>query len=173
MAISAVLAAYDVDVIREVTDPRTGIQTSEKYMDYMPHAGQLKVYCESVAARRDRFKKLANLPCPDFAQARLEASVAGPGGLANVFVPHDNPRYPSLVEWSKSADDRLWKFGKSTDGRSGIWVAYNIWDDRQTVARKVSPAAQSQPLGLSEATLKAMKQVDDARSWGQDKGAAE
>jgi hypothetical protein len=53
-AVAAVLSLYDADLIREVTDPRTGIMTSEKYMSFMLNAGELKVYCEGIAARRDR-----------------------------------------------------------------------------------------------------------------------
>jgi hypothetical protein len=101
--------AYHTDLIREVTDPNTGIQTTEKYMTFMPNAGELKVYCEGAAARRDRIQKLGALPRPDFSHARLPPPPPSPGDLANVFVPADNPRYASLLEWAKTADPRLFK----------------------------------------------------------------
>jgi hypothetical protein len=140
-AISAVLSIYDPDLIREVTDPRSGIATSEKYMSFMPNAGELKVYCDGVAARRDRLQRLGSLPPVDFNRARLPPPPPAPGDKATVFVPDKNPRYPALVEWSKTADPREWKFGISSDGRSGIWVAFAVWDDRQTVARKIGDVA--------------------------------
>src|ERR1700730_13554767 len=70
-SIAAVLSMYDTDLIREVTDPRTGIMTSEKYMSFMPNAGELKVYCEGQAARRERLRRLGELPPADFSRARI------------------------------------------------------------------------------------------------------
>jgi hypothetical protein len=126
-AIAAVLACYDIDLIREVTDPRTGICTTEKFMTFMPNAGELKVYCEAVAARRERIRKLGELPRPDFTQARLSAPPPAAGDLASVFVPDGHPRYSKLVEWAKTASARMWKFGRSSDNRVGIWIAYDVW----------------------------------------------
>jgi hypothetical protein len=128
-AISAVLAMYDEEIIREVTDPRTGIAASERYMSFMPNAGELKVYCETVAARRDRLKRLGELPRPDFSRVQLPPAERPPGDLATIFVPTDNKRYSQLVEWSKTANPRLWKFGLSSDKRAGIWVSYDTWED--------------------------------------------
>lgn len=125
--ITAVLARYDSHVIREVTDPNTGIQTTEKFMTFMPNAGELKVYCEAVAARKDRIRKLGELPRPDFTQARLNAPEPAAGDLASVFVPDGHPRYSKLVEWAKTANERMWKLGRSSDNRVGIWIAYDIW----------------------------------------------
>lgn len=128
-AISAVLSLYDEDLIREVTDPRTGISTSEKHMSFLPNSGELKVYCDGIAARRERIRQLGALPV-DFSRGRLPPRPSRPGNQATVFVSEANSRYQDLVEWSKSADPRLWKFGKSSDGRSGIWVALHVLADR-------------------------------------------
>ena len=162
-AITAVLAMYDTDLIREVTDPRTGIATSEKYMSFMPNAGELKVYCDAVAARRDRIRRLGSLPAPDFTRARLSSPPRQPGDLATVFVPVENVRYPKFVEWAKTADPKLWKFGVSSDNRKGIWISHDTWDLRQVTARRV-PAAEPQRLALSEEALRAMALVDAERS---------
>lgn len=143
-AIASVLAWYDADLIREVTDPRTGICTAEKYMDYMPNAGQLKVYCDSVAARRDRLQRLGSLPAPDFSRPRLPPPPPMPGDKATVFVPNTHGRYPELAKWAQSpdTDPRLWQWGRSSDLRVGIWVAWNVWDDRRTlVGRSIGHAA--------------------------------
>jgi hypothetical protein len=138
-AIAAVLARYDTDLIREVTDPNTGIQTSEKFMTFMPNAGELKVYSDVAAARMDRIQRLGSLPSPDFTRARLAPPPPMPGDLATVFVPASNARFPSLLDWATlpSTDPRKFKY----DARPGIWVSYDIWDERQTAARSIGHAA--------------------------------
>jgi hypothetical protein len=129
-AIAAVLSSYDTDLIREVTDPRTGIAATEKYMSFMPNAGELKVYCDGVGSRRDRIRRLGELPAPDFSRPRLAAPPRAPGDLATVFVPASNPRYAALLEWSKTADVRLFKF----EARPGIWISWDTWDNRAATA---------------------------------------
>jgi hypothetical protein len=133
-AIAKVLSSYDTDLMREVTDPETGICATEKFMSFMPNAGELKVYCDGVAARRDRIQRLGALPAPDFTRPRLPPPPPSPGDLATIFVPASNPRYPAFVEWAKSADARLWKF----EARPGIWVSHDTWDQRQIATRKLS-----------------------------------
>ena len=137
-AVAAVLSMYDTDLIREVTDPRTGIMTSEKYMSFMPNAGELKVYCDKVAARRERIHRLGALPAPDFNRPRLPPPQPAPGDLAKVFVPASNNRFTMLVEWSKTADPRKFKFEK----RPGIWVSYDAWDNHIAAASKIGDVAR-------------------------------
>ncbi len=122
-AIGAVLARYEPDLIREVTDPNTGIQATEKFMTFMPQPGELKVYCDAVAARKDRLQRLGERRVPDPHQARLAAPEARPGDWANVFVRSDNPRYERVCTWAKTADPRLWRADVG-----GIWVGYNALD---------------------------------------------
>jgi hypothetical protein len=138
MAIAAVLSMYDTDLIREVTDPRTGICTTEKYMSRIPHAGELKVYCDGVAARRERIQRLGALPAPDFNRARLPPPPPAPGDLATVFVPATDTRYPSLVEWSKTADPRKFRI----EERPGICVSYDTWDNWMAAAPKIGDIAR-------------------------------
>jgi hypothetical protein len=161
-AITAVLTAYDTDLIREVTDPRTGIQTTEKYMSYMPHVGELKVYCEALAVRKERIKRLGDLPKPDFSRARLEPPPPAPGDLAQVFVPQGHVRYQALVDWTTNANPRFWKFGKSSDGRLGLWVTRNAWMEGERAAR--APDAQPECVSLSETALKVMRDIDAERN---------
>jgi hypothetical protein len=137
-AIAKVLSGYETNLIHEVTDPETGISATEKYMSFMPNAGELKVYCDGVAAVRDRIQRLGSLPRPDFDQKRLPRLPAGPGDLATVFVPISHPRYAALVDWTKTADTRLWKF----DGRPGIYVSYDTWDQRPTSTRNLGEIAK-------------------------------
>lgn len=160
-AIAAVLSLYDADLIREVTDPRTGICTSEKYMSFMPNAGELKVYCEGVAARRERLKRLGSLPAPDFSRPRLPPPEPQPGDKATIFVPAANPRYPELLKWSETADPRLFKF----EQRPGIWVSYDTWDNRQVKLRKPTDRPEvAQRLALSEEAKRVMATVDAERN---------
>lgn len=160
-AIAAVLAIYDADMIREVTDPRTGIITSEKYMSFMPSVGELKNYCDGVAARREHIKRLGSLPPVDFNRARLPPPPRQPGDLATIFVPASNPRYQELLEWSKTADTRKFKF----EQRPGIWVSYDTWDNRQVTARRIVRAdAPPQRLELSEEAKRVMGMVDAERN---------
>ena len=162
-AISAILSRYEPDLIREVTDPNTGIQTTEKHMTFMPNAGELKIYCETIAARRERLKRLGERRIPE-AAGRLEAPPPSPGDWANLFVSDAHPRYPRLVEWTKTGDPREWKFGKSSDGRNGVWIALRIWEDGQTIGRSASKVAREVSLSLSEEALKTMRDVDAERN---------
>lgn len=126
-AIAAILASYDdADLIREVTDPRTGISATEKFASFMPNAGELKIHCDGVARRKANLARLAALPAPDFSRPQLAKPGPRPGDLANAFVPATHPKYHDLVEWSRDADERLWRVGKSHDGRDGIFVAHGV-----------------------------------------------
>ena len=132
-AIAAVLSDYDFELMREVTDPRTGICTDEKFQTFMPNAGELKRYCEAKAAHRDRLQRLGGrrpVVPEDRRLAAADPRDAPDGTYANVFVPCIHDRYTALVEWAKTADRRKWKFGKSSTGIDGIWVAHDVWDQQ-------------------------------------------
>lgn len=158
-AISAVLSRYDTDLIREVTDPNTGICTTEKYMSFMPNAGELKVYCDGVVARRDRMQKLAELPPVDFSRARLPAPAPAPGSRAKIFVPASNARYQQMLDWSKTADSLDWKF----EARQGIWVSHAAWESRAVPPRqqRIEPVTS---LKLSDIARRTMADLDAERN---------
>lgn len=46
-----------------------------------------------------------------------------PRDLAQIFVPIGHPRCEHIVEMTKTEHPVWWKFGMSSDGRSGLWVA--------------------------------------------------
>lgn len=161
-AIARVLSIFDADLIREVTDPLTGVATSEKFAAFMPNAGELKLYCEGRAAHRERLRRLGSIPPVDFNRPRLAPPERQPGDLATIFVPATHPRYSKLVEWADTADPRLWKFGPSSDGRQGIWVSYGTWDLPQASAPR--PAELPQKLELSAEAKRVMGMVDAERS---------
>lgn len=160
-AIAAVLSTFDSELIREVTDPRTGISTTEKFCSFMPNAGELKRYCEDLAARRARLERLGSLDVPTRAQVFLPPRQPQPGDRANVFVPADNKHYPKLLEWSKSADPLLFKF----EHRPGIWVNYDIWEKRQSATRPRAHADDPKPLQLSPEAQKAIREADENRGY--------
>lgn len=135
-AIAAVLSGYDANLIREVTDPRTGIMTTEKYMSFMPNAGELKVYCEGIAAKRAHIKRLGELPRQDY--ARLPAPPPVDGDLATLFVSDMSPKYQMLLEWAETADKRLFKFDEQNHG---IWISLGVWETGAFALRKSKPPA--------------------------------
>lgn len=129
-AIAAVLCGYDSELIRDVTDPRIGICSDEKFATFPPNVGELKRYCEAKAAHRDHLKRLGSRRQPISAERLLAAPDprdAPDGCWANVHIPSTNGRYAAIVEWSKTADRRKWKFGKSSVGVDGIWIAHDVW----------------------------------------------
>lgn len=140
-AITAVLSLFDPDIIREATDPRLGISTTEKFRAFMPNSGELKAYCDALADRKERLKQLAAIPRLIPASHRLEAPEAPQGSCANVFVPEGHPRYARLCDWTKTTEPKFWKFGVSSDNRSGLWVSLDVWEGN-TQAR---PKPQSKP----------------------------
>jgi hypothetical protein len=159
--IAAVLTLYDFEIMREVTDPRTGIQTTEKFAAFMPNVGELKIYCEAVAARGERLQRLGSLPRPDFTRPQLPKPPPAPGDKATVFVPIDNSSYPALLEWSMRADTdpRLFKL----EQRPGIWVSYDTWENRRTATMPRTEASMPR-LELSEQAKRVMASVDAERN---------
>lgn len=161
-SITAVLSIFDTDLMREVTDPRTGIQTTEKYMSFMPNAGELKVYCDGIAARRDRIKRLGELP-PVKPVAFLPPPPHRPGDLANVFVPSTDRRYARLLRWSETADERHWKYD---DKRPGIWVTLEAFSGGETASR--SEWKRPVDLTLTDSAKRATGIVDASADQQQD-----
>lgn len=146
-AITAVLSRYDADLIREVTDPNTGIITSEKFMTFMPNAGELKVYCDGVAARRERLKHLGSLPAPNPARAVLPPPPPRPDDKANVFVPENHHQYAEIVAIAQRENERLWRFGDSQDGRVGIWIASHLIDGKKLNSMRSYSSLAKQIIG--------------------------
>lgn len=118
-AIAAVLALYAPSLIKLVTDPRTGISTTEKFRTFMPNSGELKAYCDEQQAIMDRHRRYAELPKPDYSGHDRE-----PVCVANLLVIKDSPRYRAIVDRSEKSDVQDWKWDER--GR-GIWVPLSWW----------------------------------------------
>lgn len=148
-----ILSKYAVEVIKAVTDPYSGLPSKKKENGYsgMPDVADVREACDDEANRIARMDRYRQLPAPDFNRPRLAAPQRVPGDLATIFVPESNPRYPALLEWSKTADGRKFKF----EQRPGIWISHDIWDARQTAARmtglKPLPEVLDHPTGAYQA----------------------
>lgn len=121
--LGAVLEEFPDEVITHVSDPRTGVQ---RRSEWPPTIAKIVAACEDHAAYLDRMRKPRAVPLPRLPSPRLQDMPAG--YLAQIFVPENHSRYQALVRWSETADRLYWKYGKSSDGRQGIWVNIGIWD---------------------------------------------
>lgn len=106
MAIASVLMSYSEEVIIDVTDPRTGISTQEKFRSFPPNSGELKAFCDVRDAYLCRINTYRHLP-PRMALPPPPRSDA-PGRRANLLVPKGVPRYEEMVKRSKTADPAEW-----------------------------------------------------------------
>lgn len=111
---TAVLADYSAEIIRYVTDPRTGISTHEKFRAFMPNPGEVKAVCEDQAERVAALNRYG----PPIQIDRQEVKHVH---WATVFVPAENARYPAMLAKSKdkTTDKREFYFDEK---RPGIWV---------------------------------------------------
>jgi hypothetical protein len=115
--LAAVLMDYPADIVRLAADPRTGVVSA--FPMGMPNVGQIRQFLEDKLSHRDKLQRLAEMPKPEF--TRLPKPSAGPGDLANVFVPVGTPMYDRFVERAKDADPREYRYDEK--GRAGIFVA--------------------------------------------------
>lgn len=160
-AVAAVLSMYDFEIIREATDPRFGISTTEKHRAFMPNSGEIKAFCEALAERTERLKKLAAIPRSVPVDRRLEAPEPPQGAWANIFVPEGHHRYARFVEWTKTAPAKFWKFVKSSDGRPGLWIPLDVWQGHHQAKPEKPASAPAKDWGslkLRPETLAAMTQ---------------
>lgn len=140
-SIAAVLTLYAPELVREVTDPRTGISTDEKFATFMPNSGELKVYCDAIRDRRARYDRLGALPRPT---PRLPPPINRQHGRrANVLVRKELPLYAKFVTVDPAtgtasvskpgADPADWRW--DDEGR-GIWVALDWVENREAMLRE-------------------------------------
>lgn len=105
-SIAAVLSLYEPELIRRVTDPRTGISTTEKFLTFMPNSGELKNYCDQQAERDARLRRYRHLPSRE-AVRLIDPPPKGPGHRANVIVLASAPQYAAMVERAQKHTDPL------------------------------------------------------------------
>jgi hypothetical protein len=123
-SLGAVLEQYPDEVITYVCDPRTGIQRRNKFP---PTISELVEACDEHREFLAKMRKSR----PVF-QERLPEPLLRhrpQGYLAQVFVPEGHPRYSRLVKWTETAAPMWWKYGQSSDGRMGLWVSHEAWNE--------------------------------------------
>ncbi len=121
-----ILSDFPDEVVVYVTSPKTGLQRRSKWP---PTISEVLTACEEHQEHlaRQRAPRMTAAPRP-----RQDLRDHGPGALARIFVPEGHNRYAGLVEWTERADRALWKFGRSSDSRAGLWVSHQAWNDPQS-----------------------------------------
>lgn len=121
--LGVILCDFPEEVVNYVTSPKTGLQRRSKWP---PTISEVLEACEQHQEHLARLRA----PRPALVK-RLEPLLRDrpAGSLAQVFVPEGHPRYDKLCEWAKDAGPMWWKFGKSSDNRSGIWVSHEAWNE--------------------------------------------
>lgn len=129
---ASVLSEFPEDIVVHVTSPRTGLQRRSKWpptiSEILEACEQHQDYLRKMAAPR-RASAIPQMPSPSLRNRPQ-------GSLANLFVPEGHPRYARLVEWTKTADPVFWRFGSSSDGRPGLHIPLNIWQEGVPVQPK-------------------------------------
>ena len=121
--LGVILCDFPSEVVEYITSPRTGIQRRSKWP---PTINEIIEACEQHQEHLARLRA----PRPVFGK-RLPAPLfrdRPQGSLANVFVPEGHPRYAALVKWTGTEDPIWWKYGSSSDGRTGLWVSLAAWE---------------------------------------------
>ncbi len=133
--LGTILSEFPEEVVTYITSPQTGIQRRSKWP---PTISEVLEACQQhsdfLRKKRAHTKVVPLLRAP--------SKPGLPGSLANVFIPADSPLYGKAVEWSKHNSPVFHRFGKSSDGRGGIWVARNAWEDGFSVPIQTQQAAE-------------------------------
>jgi hypothetical protein len=106
--IAAVLMQFPQALVDRVTDPNTGIHTTEKFRGFLPNVGELKAYCDQIAAVEARMGEYAKQPKVRFPPPLPLPNV--PGRRANITVYEGAPMYNRMAERAKTADPLDWKW---------------------------------------------------------------
>ena len=117
------LSNYPAPVLERSVSPSRGLAAAVSYPNIAKFKALLDQWRDEFYSDRDRrapvFQK--RLPEPLLRQRPQ-------GYLAQVFVPQGHPRYEVLCKRAEASDPIWWKYGKSSDNRSGIWVSHNFWN---------------------------------------------
>jgi hypothetical protein len=129
-SLGAVLEQFPDEVVMYITDPRTGIQRRSKWP---PTISEVIEAGEDHALHLERLRKQRTTVAKRLPEPLFRDRPAG--CLAQVFVPEGHPRYAKLCEWAKDASPMWWKYGNASDGRQGIWVSHEAWNEPNKVMR--------------------------------------
>lgn len=118
---------YPDEVVEYVSSPLTGVQRKSEWPPTIKVVGDA---CDDYAALVQRRKRPHRDAIPRLPATLLKDRPQG--CLAGIHVPEEHHRYAGLVEWAKTAEPPYWNYGKSSDGRNGIWVNIEVWGDRRS-----------------------------------------
>jgi hypothetical protein len=137
------LSKYPPQVVERAISPSRGLPAFVSYPNLAKFRELLDEWAEIAweEETRRRNSRLAKLPpgAGYLPPRRLETPPQG--HFANVHIPATHPRYASLVEWTKTAEPKFWKFGKSSVGVDGIWIPHNAWDEGVSAMKKIAASA--------------------------------
>lgn len=150
--IASVLSEFSEEVVLYVTSPKTGIQRRSKWP---PTISEILEACED---HQDYLRKLKEQRPLNLAKLAPPSTLTRPPGyLANIHIPEGHPRYARFAEWTKTAEEKFWKFGPNSDGELGLWVPLNVWQDGVPMPAK-PPQAPVGDLTLTPQAREAMAQ---------------
>lgn len=118
-AIAAVLAEYSQFVVDRVTDPRTGIATTCKFL---PTVAELTDACKAER----RWELSQSQPAPKRIH-RFPSLDKPPIAQPNLFVHVGAPGYERLVESLKGRDEKRYRFQAGV--KPGVWVPFPWWEE--------------------------------------------
>lgn len=132
-----VLDQYADEVVEYVSSPLTGVQRKS---EFPPTIAKIVTACDDYAERVERRNKprrdvLPKAPVPLLRELPQ-------GSLAQVFVPEEHHRYADLVAWAENAQPVWWRYGNASDGRRGIWVSHDAWNN--SAARRLASSTQNE-----------------------------
>lgn len=140
LQLGMVLERYSDEVIRIVSDPRTGVQRRHKFP---PSIAEVVEACEAEATSIATRARLEAIPRPR-PRALLEGPRERPQGCcANLLVPASHPRYAAMVERSRGTAQIYWR----TDPR-GIWVPFTWLDDAEGSRQTWRPLSAAELLAM-------------------------
>ena len=124
--LGTVLSEFSEEVVVYVTSPRTGLQRRSKWP---PTLSEVLEACEE---HQDYLRRVQTTKPVNLAQIAPPSTGSRAGGYwANVHVPELHARYARLAEWTKTVDEKFWRFGPNSNGEPGVWVPLNVWQDAE------------------------------------------
>ena len=128
--LGTILTDFSEEVVNYVTSPKTGLQRRSKWP---PTISEVLTACEE----HQEFLTKLRTPKPAFAE-RLPVPLLHQrpqGYMAQIFVPDGHVRYQALCDRAANSDPIWWKYGKASDGKHGIWVSHNFWNNLPDVQK--------------------------------------
>lgn len=132
------LSTFPFPVIERAISPSRGLPAYVPYPNLAKFRELLDEWCEIYWEEQSRKRIAPPADAKRSRPGRLENPP--PGHFGKMFVPANHARYAGLCEWAKTAEAKWWRFGKSSDGRDGIWVPINVFEEGQEAMKAIERA---------------------------------